>query len=274
MRGTNIDPGNATVGQPSFRNTLSSGDKSTLALALFVAQAQMRKDLAEVIIVFDDPFTSLDVFRQHWTCNTIRRLATTAKQVLVFSHSVDFLKILAKGFDGAHMRTVRVDRYNTHDSRIFEFDLNDAAAPLVDRNVTKLRNYITGDDPDTNSTGKCIRPLLENYIRLHAPDECPEVDGWLGDMLGKIKAADPASPLAMFQPHYEELDFLNDYSKPHHHDPARAPTINPDELLNAAKMTMRIIGRPVRSVMPIFITLKRHLGCGSMAAFEQSRQSR
>lgn len=245
MRGKEIDPGTDAAGNPSFRNTLSSGDRNTLALALFIAQVMKRKDLAELVIVFDDPFTSLDGFRQNWTCNTIRKLATTAKQVIVLSHSLMFLKMIASNCDLATLRTLRIDRFNTIDSRISIMDLDDATAPELDKSVVKLRNYITADDNDPSNAIKCIRPLLENYIRIHAPDQCPKEDGWLGGMLGKIRTADATSPLALFQKDYDELDYLNDYSNAYHHDPAKVPQIDPAELLNAAKRTMKLIGRPV-----------------------------
>lgn len=244
MRGKEIDPGADGAGRPSFRNTLSSGDRNTLALALFIAQVMQRKDLTELVIVFDDPFTSLDGFRQNWTCNKIRKLAATARQVIVLSHSLTFLKMIASNCDAATLRTLRIDRFNTIDSRISEMNLDDATAAELDKAVVKLRNYITADDNDPSNAIKCIRPLLENYIRIHAPDQCPKEDGWLGDMLGQIKTADAASPLSSFQRVYDELDYLNDYSKAYHHDPGRAPPIDPAELLNAAKRTMKLIGRP------------------------------
>lgn len=67
IRGKSVDPGTERTapGTPCFRNTLSAGDRSSLALAFFVAQLKHRIDLANLVVVFDDPFTSLDAFRQH-----------------------------------------------------------------------------------------------------------------------------------------------------------------------------------------------------------------
>lgn len=109
IRGKEIDPGgeNTPAGTPCFRNTLSSGDRNTLALAFFIAQLKNRADLANLIVVFDDPFTSLDSFRQNWTCNTIRGLASEAKQVIVLSHSLHFLRMLATGCDKPNMKALK-----------------------------------------------------------------------------------------------------------------------------------------------------------------------
>ncbi|QIE42821.1 AAA family ATPase [Rhodobacteraceae bacterium SC52] len=83
-----------TTGAPSFRNTLSAGDKSVLALALFLAQCNADPDLGETIIVLDDPFTSLDNFRRQFTAIEIRRICDRANQTIVLSHDKRFLRLL------------------------------------------------------------------------------------------------------------------------------------------------------------------------------------
>jgi len=76
----------------SFKNTLSSGDRSTLAFAFFVAQVERDPTLGGKIIVLDDPFTSQDRSRRSCTQQIINRLATQAKQILVLSHDASFLR--------------------------------------------------------------------------------------------------------------------------------------------------------------------------------------
>jgi hypothetical protein len=63
------------IAEPSFKNTLSSGDKSVLALALFLATVNTDPNLADTIVVLDDPFTSMDEFRRTFTVNEINILA-------------------------------------------------------------------------------------------------------------------------------------------------------------------------------------------------------
>ena len=53
--------------RPSFSNTLSSGDKITLALAFFLAQLEHLPDESSQVVIFDDPFNSQDNFRKGWT---------------------------------------------------------------------------------------------------------------------------------------------------------------------------------------------------------------
>src|SRR6202158_1057911 len=56
-----------------FRNTLSSGDRSTLALAFFIAQLEADPNLADTVVIFDDPFTSQDRSRRLETKQEICR---------------------------------------------------------------------------------------------------------------------------------------------------------------------------------------------------------
>jgi len=245
IRGVEVEPGNerTPAGTPCFRNTLSAGDRNTLALAFFIAQLKNRHDLAELIVVFDDPFTSLDSSRRHWTCCTIRKIGETAKQVIVLSHSLEFLQGVAERCDAANLRTIQIARQYQLDSHIIELDLNDASAPQIEKDVIQLRSYYMGDDDNKVATARSIRPVLENHIRKMAPDHVPSDNGWLGSFLGEIDRADPASPLAIFKPMYDDLDNLNSYTSPYSHDSGQCPPIEHGELAAHVELTLRLIGR-------------------------------
>lgn len=247
IRGKHIEPGgdSTPAGVPCFRNTLSSGDRNTLALAFFMAQLKDRADLSDLVIVFDDPFTSLDAFRQTWTCGSIRRFAGQAKQVIVLSHSLDFLRLLANRCEAGTLSTLRIDLHNTIDSRIIELDLDDATASNVDKDVIKLRSFVCGDEDDAAGAIRAIRPLLENHIRKMASEHAPAGNGWLGTFLGDIKKADSTSPLAVFKPMYDDLDTLNEYTSPYAHDAGLAPEIEPAELRTNGGLALNLIGRGV-----------------------------
>lgn len=245
IRGKSVEPGSerTEAGKPCFRNTLSAGDRSTLALAFFIAQLKHRADIGELIVVFDDPFTSLDSFRQHWTCCTIRKMAERAKQVIVLSHSLDFLRAVANRYPTATLRTLQIARHNAIDSHIIALDLNDATASQVKKDIIQLRDYKAGEETDAAATIRCIRPVLENHIRTMAPDDCPDGQGWLGDFLGEIETADTASPLSIFKPMYDDLDSLNAYTSPYSHDSGVAPAINSVELAAQVELTLALVGR-------------------------------
>lgn len=245
IRGVEVEPGSdrTAAGTPCFRNTLSAGDRNTLALAFFIAQLKNRTDLADLIVVFDDPFTSLDNSRRHWTCCTIRKIAETAKQVIVLSHSLDFLKGVAERCPATDLRTMQIVRQNQVDSHIIDLDLNDATASQVEKDVIQLRGFLMGDHNDMPPTIRCIRPVLENHMRKMAPDDVPAGNGWLGTFLGEIQKADAISPLAVFQPMYDDLDNLNSYTSPYAHDSGECPPIVDTELAAHVELALNLIGR-------------------------------
>ena len=101
---------NAAPGTPSFRNTLSAGDRNTLALAIFFASLDQDPALARKIVVIDDPITSLDDHRSLTTVQEVRRLADRVTQVIVLSHNKPFLCRLWEGIDPGQGTAIEVAR--------------------------------------------------------------------------------------------------------------------------------------------------------------------
>src|SRR3546814_17593031 len=82
---------------------MSAGDKNTFALAFFLSQLKRDPHIANKIVVFDDPFTSLDDFRRAMTAKEIVRDGETDKaaQVIVLSHDKFFLDAVSNLIHGA-----------------------------------------------------------------------------------------------------------------------------------------------------------------------------
>src|SRR5690606_27000194 len=72
-----------TAGDPSFRSTLSAGDRNALALAFFFVSLDRDPALAQKIVVIDDPMTSLDEHRSLTTVQETGRLVNRVSQVIV-----------------------------------------------------------------------------------------------------------------------------------------------------------------------------------------------
>lgn len=104
---TPISPRGIDLDKPSFRNTLSAGDKSTLSLALFLARINTDPMLSRTIVVLDDPFASLDHFRRQFTASEIRNLCGRAAQTVVLSHDKSFLRLLWDKLTGARSHLLR-----------------------------------------------------------------------------------------------------------------------------------------------------------------------
>jgi len=109
---------------PCFKNTLSDGDKSTLAFAFFLTRLDQDTDLAKKTVIFDDPISSLDNHRKGCTCQEIARISGLAKQVVVLSHDQYFLRMIwAPPADQAKIKTLKIDRSGKEESIIVEWDI-------------------------------------------------------------------------------------------------------------------------------------------------------
>jgi wobble nucleotide-excising tRNase len=196
----------AGQGEPSFQTAMSAGDKSTLALAFFLAQLELDPALKDTVVVFDDPFTSLDEFRRAMTAKTILRVGQRASQVIVLSHDKYFLKALSDAGKGVRFETFQISS-TSKNSSIEMWDLAREVKEGYLQDHVALKEFYEGHGGEAKAMRTMMRPLLEKYIRYRFPNQIP--DGkWLGDMLAIING-DPNHPLG---PLYQDLDDINQYT--------------------------------------------------------------
>lgn len=225
--------------RPSFRTTLSGGDKSSLALALFLVQASRRQDLQDLTLVFDDPFNSQDAGRQFETAASIRRLAAKAKQVVVLSHDPRFLHLLLKdagSLDVSEHQIVLTGRWK---AKVAPWSCTDEIKADYVRRAERIREYAATrthlPDSNGNQLASDIRVFLEEFLdqrfpgRFHA-GEC------LGAMCDAI-ADDPNDPL---HAHKDDLRELNEFSRVDHHRGTQPP--DPNELQSQCQKVVDILG--------------------------------
>jgi len=228
--------------RPSFRNTLSSGDKSTLALAFFLAQLEHGGDNAAKIVVFDDPFSSQDNFRKDCTVQKIKKCGDSCQQVIVLSHDQSFLKRIWDRLapQAGDRKCIQLSRVGVRDTRITAWDIEEAtqARFLADRKAL-VHYHNTGDGTPRDIVNK-IRLVLETYCRNLYPGDFA-VDT-LGTIIGKIRTAGAAHQLF---PLLDDLEALNEYTRRYHHgeNPSAATEpINDTELQGFVKRTLEITG--------------------------------
>jgi wobble nucleotide-excising tRNase len=160
---------------------MSAGDRNTLALAFFLVQLQQRADLNTLTVVFDDPLTSLDRFRQQFTRDQIRAVEKKANQVIVFSHEPGFLQLIADDFDAANLRLLFLARDGIKDTTIKPWDMKSELAPGFHKDVATLSAYYHGDAEDLRAVIRCIRPVMESYLRSTYYGQFAEME-WMGDI--------------------------------------------------------------------------------------------
>jgi wobble nucleotide-excising tRNase len=231
---------------PCFKTCLSSGDKSALAFAFFLARLNADPDLRNKIVVFDDPITSLDANRRSRTCQDIASLMPRTAQLIVMSHDAYFLREVWELTAAEDTKTLCIAREGRHDSRIAEWNIETETSGEYYQNYYRLEEYLEGRfTGDLRDVARCIRPLLEANLRLRFPGVFPKT-GWLGTFLEMIRDAPPTSPLRSLQPCLSELSEINNYSKDFHHDrnPTGASThpITDGELKPFVDQTILMIG--------------------------------
>ena len=226
--------GKEQTGTPSFKTVMSTGDKSTLALAFFLAQLDRDPDLECKIVVFDDPFTSLDEFRREFTAKCVARLAKRASQVIVFSHDKHFLKTSYDRNVGDDPVTLQLS-VSKNNVNLENWDMVREVKEGYLRDHMLLVEFSEGLTNDARAMRTLMRPLLEKYIRYRFPNQIAD-DKWLGDMIGVIRK-DANHPLTAV---LQELEDINDYTAPFHHDPNAA--FDADEVRAHVERTLAIVG--------------------------------
>lgn len=245
INNVSVDLGDVSspLGIPSFRNTLSAGDKSTLALAFFIAQLESDSSLSEKIVVLDDPFSSLDRSRRTCTKQLICQIAQKAKQAIVLSHDPRFLKIVWDSADKTQTKPLQLFRLGQN-STITPWDIEEETRDEYHRNHAILMDYCNNGVGDRKKVAITIRPLLEQYFKFNFLGQFTENE-WLGDFIKKIREAQAGSPLISAQPILEELEAVNDYSKKYHHNTnssSESEPIDDAELQSYSKRALELVG--------------------------------
>ncbi len=207
-----------------FKNTLSSGDKSTLALAFFLSRLEHDPDVDQKTIVFDDPLSSLDGHRKMRTLQEINRVVERAQQVIVLSHDPLFLSSLWRRAHPDSRQKLRIFR-SEDVSDLREWEMEKDLRSKYHRNYFTLLAYLEeGLSGDALPIAQCIRPLLEGNLRFRFPNDFKERT-MFGQMIREIKDASPDSPLCGLQGQLADLDAVNEYSSQFHHDDATAGAV-------------------------------------------------
>lgn len=203
-------------GQPSFRSTLSSGDRNTLALAFFLASLDRDPALATRIVVIDDPISSLDDNRALTTVQEIRQLSDRVAQVIVLSHSKKFLCSIWEHADPDIRAAIEVARDRVG-STIRPWDVNQDCITEHDRRASMFRDYLEGIAPDRRTVATAIRPHLEAFLRIACPEHF--LPGTLlGPFMNLCEQRLDTRGQILDRDDIRELRELREYANRFHHD--------------------------------------------------------
>jgi len=227
---------------PTFKNTLSSGDRSTLALAFFFASLDQDSDHSKRVVIIDDPVTSLDDYREISTTQEIQSLIGRTAQIIVLSHDRQFLCKIWENADEGNTATLEVKRAASG-STITKWDIRPDTIEDYDIRHEELRKYNEENIGVRAKIAQNIRFVLERYCRVGWPKYCPP---WfkLGGFKNKIQQSLSSQTPILSSEDYEEFSRLIDYAHKFHHDtntPAweeEIRNINDGELLGFVRRTL------------------------------------
>ena len=232
-----------SVDAPTFRNTLSAGDRNTLALALFFSTLDQDPRLADTIVVIDDPITSLDEYRSLTTAQEIRKLAQRTSQVIVLSHSKAFLCRIWDHSNRANVVALEIKRAE-EGSSITEWNVSEEALTEHDRRHKALQEFYARWLGEEREIARHIREHLEGYLRVTCPAEFPPGKSigplFIKECWQRLNEGSPILPKDKLQ----ELGSILEYASGFYHDtnPAwQTEAINAQELHGFVGRTLAFV---------------------------------
>ena len=235
-----IGSSNALSGEPSFATVLSSGDRTTLAFAFFLAMLRELPKLDETIVVIDDPISSMDANRSSVTVQEIKMLSNLTAQTIVLSHDKNFLYRIWRGTVHSDTTTVEIARTGT-DSTLLEWNIGEELLSDHDRRYRRFLEYLDSGLHIKHEIARDIRSHLEAFLRTTCPQALLP-----GDSLGKpflrlCKDSLGSTSEIMSKSRIEELENLLEYTLKFQHDtnPIEASeVVNDGELRSYVKRTV------------------------------------
>lgn len=243
INGKNVDMGNSNtpIDEPSFKNTLSGGDRTALALAFFFAQIADEANKDKCIVVFDDPFNSQDRARRTYTINQIIRCGEEVGQVIVLSHDNRFLReIWDKPLPTAQRKALQMSPCGVEDTILLDWKIEEDTEGEDAANKRVLSTFYQGVGGDPRDVVRRIRPIVETFMVKIEP-ELAKI-GSLGDKLAKVRKDGVPQSLV---DKYDVIDDLNTFSRKYMHGEGRNPDaeqLSVDELRGYVKKTLRLTG--------------------------------
>ena len=225
-----VGDGKTALSKPSFKNTLSAGDRTTLALAFFLAHLERDPDRANRIVVFDDPFNSQDAFRRHQTVYQIKKACETCAQVFVLSHDAAFLRQVWDKCPTDQRIAIQITDHRALGSKIGPCNLEEACKGRVANEIDDLLSFLNTGVGKTHDIAKKMRVVLETFCRSAYPGYF-DPDDMLGDIVKKSREGGDQHPAHAL---VDDLDQINDYSRNLHH--GDDPTCGADDGLDNTEM--------------------------------------
>lgn len=237
--------GKPIKGNPSFSNTLSAGDRNALALAFFFSLLDQDSQLANKIVVIDDPVSSLDEHRSLTTVQEIRLLVNRTAQVIVLSHNKNLLCNIWENADKNNRVALEVRRADSSVT-LASWDVHRDCITEHDKRHDLLKQYCISQDPvKQRQVVQLIRPHIEKFLRTAYPEYFP-AGTLIGPFLQRCKNNLNSSLEILNADDTNELGNIVEYTNKFHHDTNTAwetEIINDTQLVSYIRRTLNFVKR-------------------------------
>lgn len=245
IRGESVPRGRGPGAEPipSFRNTLSTGDKTTLALAFFLAKLDNDGTLNQKVVVFDDPLASHDSHRRGKTVEAIKELCGRCLQLIVLSHDEYFLRDVERLCASVTKASYQME-YSDRDewSAAKHVHLTDLCRSDHTKRLDKLSAYADHRQGDPDDIVLHVRQVIETHFRRSYTAYFPHNRN-LGQMVWDIDHHVGAHPCAGVR---DQMDALNSSTCDNHHgddaDVMPKKGVDPDALKVIVTDALELIG--------------------------------
>lgn len=189
--GGRVKASSKTADAPRFATVLSDGDRTTLALAVFIARCE-DSGITGRVIVLDDPISSLDTRRRRATMEVLRRLHARHAQIWVLSHDEHFLRHALPGD-----ATWLCIQHHAEGASLEEWNPAEHCKSMHWQNVDRLQAFHERHPraPHHDDAWRILRPVLEHYLKYRFP-RAWSGDEWLWDFVKKGRDGHPAVRLS------------------------------------------------------------------------------
>ena len=229
---------NTQSAEPSFKSTLSGGDRNTLALSFFLASLDQDTNLKDKTVVIDDPISSMDRHRTLITKVLIQRLVERAAQVILLSHNRSFLRDVWESFPRRE-ETSTLEIFRTGGgSSLREWDMDNELLTEHDRRTMRFRSFVEQGNGNKLGIAQDIRFHLEYFLRVAFPEDYRPSTKF-GAFVKACRKRDDTCEAIMTKALLSDLEELHDYQWRAHHEGWSDESIDDLELQGFVQKALR-----------------------------------
>lgn len=203
----------------SLPTALSDGDRRSLALAFFLARLELDPQLANRILVFDDPMASFDEYRKRETVKALCDLVGRCRQVIVLSHDAHFLRDVRGALERVGVAHIchKIGYAAQEYAQLDDCNLDELCSSEYFTRYKAVWDYLNGQNGNgARQVAEDLRVLVEEYYKLRYPHHlAPTLT--LSGIIAAIREAHAGTPLATLQPLLPHLEDFNEYTSRYHH---------------------------------------------------------